>query len=107
MVGAIFDKAYIIAIPNNLLQGLQSISIGPGDGASVEFTSRGPEATWLSITPFAMPRKGRCNLRGEVATNPVHNREKGEAIMSVRQVAGSVGTNLRPTTASSTNSIND
>lgn len=38
VVIAIFDKAYIIAIPNNLLQGLQSISIGSGDGASVEFT---------------------------------------------------------------------
>lgn len=42
VVGAIFDKAYINANPNNLLQGLQSITIGPGDGAMVEFTVEEP-----------------------------------------------------------------
>jgi nitrite reductase (NO-forming) len=42
VVGAIFDKAYVNANPNNLLQGLQSISIGPGDGACVEFTVEEP-----------------------------------------------------------------
>lgn len=41
VVGAIFDKAYINANPFNELHGLQGITIGPGDGASVEFT---PEA---------------------------------------------------------------
>ena len=38
VVGTIFDKAYVNANPNNLMQGLQSITIGPGDGAMVEFT---------------------------------------------------------------------
>ena len=38
VVGAIFDKAYVNAHPFNELRGLQSISIGPGDGACVEFT---------------------------------------------------------------------
>ena len=42
VVGAIFDKAYVNANPNNLLQGLQSITIGPGDGACVEFTLEEP-----------------------------------------------------------------
>ncbi len=38
VVGAIFDRAYVNAHPRNELFGLQSISIGPGDGACVEFT---------------------------------------------------------------------
>ena len=42
VVGAIFDRAYVNANPNNLLQGLQSITIGPGDGACVEFTLEEP-----------------------------------------------------------------
>jgi nitrite reductase (NO-forming) len=42
VVGAIFDKAYINAHPRNELHGLQSITIGPGDGASVEFTVEEP-----------------------------------------------------------------
>jgi nitrite reductase (NO-forming) len=42
VVGAIFDRAYVGANPNNLLHGIQSISIGPGDGASVEFTIEEP-----------------------------------------------------------------
>jgi nitrite reductase (NO-forming) len=42
VVGGIFDKAYVNANPKNLLQGLQSISIGPGDGACVELTLEEP-----------------------------------------------------------------
>lgn len=42
VVGAIFDRAYINAHPKNELVGLQSITIGPGDGASVEFTLEEP-----------------------------------------------------------------
>lgn len=42
VVGAIFDKAYVNAHPFNELRGLQSISIGPGDGACVEFTLEEP-----------------------------------------------------------------
>jgi len=38
VVGAIFDRVYVNANPKNVLYGLQSISIGPGDGACVEFT---------------------------------------------------------------------
>lgn len=38
VVGAIFDRAYVNANPKNVLHGLQSISIGPGDGTCVELT---------------------------------------------------------------------
>lgn len=38
VVGTIFDRAYINASPKNELFDLQSITIGPGDGACVEFT---------------------------------------------------------------------
>lgn len=38
VVGAIFDAGYLNANPQNKLTGLQSISIGPGDGACVELT---------------------------------------------------------------------
>lgn len=37
VVGTIFDAAYLNAQPQNKMIGLQSISIGPGDGACVEF----------------------------------------------------------------------
>jgi nitrite reductase (NO-forming) len=42
VVGAIFDNAYVNANPANHLQGLQGITIGPGDGACVEFTLEEP-----------------------------------------------------------------
>lgn len=42
VVGAIFDRAYVNAHPKNELVGLQSISVGPGDGACVEFTVEEP-----------------------------------------------------------------
>ena len=42
VVGAIFDHAYVNANPANHLQGLQGITIGPGDGACVEFTLEEP-----------------------------------------------------------------
>ena len=42
VVGAIFDHGYPNANPKNALEGLQSISIGPGDGAAVEFTVTEP-----------------------------------------------------------------
>jgi nitrite reductase (NO-forming) len=38
VVGAVFDRGYVNANPNNELIGLQSIAVGPGDGACVEFT---------------------------------------------------------------------
>ena len=38
VVGAIFDKGFVNANPNNAYEGLQSMMIGPGDGACVEFT---------------------------------------------------------------------
>ncbi len=37
IVGAIFQAAYLNANPNNKLEGLQTISVGPGDGVAVEF----------------------------------------------------------------------
>jgi nitrite reductase (NO-forming) len=37
VVGAIFQAAYVNANPNNKLEGLQTISVGPGDGVAVEF----------------------------------------------------------------------
>jgi len=42
VVGGIFDAAYVNANPANKLVGLQSISIGPGDGACVELTLTKP-----------------------------------------------------------------
>lgn len=42
VVGAIFDTGYVNANPENKLTGLQSISIGPGDGACVELTIKEP-----------------------------------------------------------------
>lgn len=42
VVGGIFDRAYVNANPNNELVGLQSINIGPGDGACVELTLEEP-----------------------------------------------------------------
>jgi nitrite reductase (NO-forming) len=38
VVGTVFDRAYVNGSPKNLLFDLQSITIGPGDGACVEFT---------------------------------------------------------------------
>jgi len=38
VVGTIFDAVYVNGNPANKLVGLQSVSIGPGDGAVVEFT---------------------------------------------------------------------
>jgi nitrite reductase (NO-forming) len=42
VVGGIFDTGYVNANPANKLVGLQSISIGPGDGACVELTLKEP-----------------------------------------------------------------
>jgi nitrite reductase (NO-forming) len=38
VVGTIFDAVYVNGNPANKLVGLQSVTIGPGDGAVVEFT---------------------------------------------------------------------
>ena len=42
VVGAIFDSAYLNANPANKLTGLQSMTIGPGDGACFELTFKEP-----------------------------------------------------------------
>jgi len=42
VVGAIFDAVYVNANPANKLVGLQSHSIGPGDGACFELTLKEP-----------------------------------------------------------------
>lgn len=42
VVGAIFDAVYVNANPANKLVGLQSHSVGPGDGACFELTLREP-----------------------------------------------------------------
>jgi nitrite reductase (NO-forming) len=42
VVGAIFDSVYLNANPKNQFVGMQSVSIGPGDGACVEFTIEEP-----------------------------------------------------------------
>lgn len=44
VVGTVFDRAYINANPKNELFDLQSITIGPGDSACVEFTLDEPGA---------------------------------------------------------------
>jgi nitrite reductase (NO-forming) len=48
VVGAIFSKAYVNANPKNVLEGLQTISIGPGDGACVELTFDEP-GTYIAV----------------------------------------------------------
>jgi nitrite reductase (NO-forming) len=48
VVGAIFSKAYLNANPKNVLEGLQGLSIGPGDGACVEFTLDEP-GTYIAV----------------------------------------------------------
>jgi nitrite reductase (NO-forming) len=42
VVGTIFDKVYYNGNPKNVMYGMQSMSIGPGDGAVVEFTVEEP-----------------------------------------------------------------
>jgi len=42
VVGTILDRAYVNGNPKNELVGLQSITIGPGDGAVVEFSCPEP-----------------------------------------------------------------
>lgn len=44
VVGTVFDRAYLNANPRNQLFDLQSITIGPGDSACVEFTLDEPGA---------------------------------------------------------------
>jgi nitrite reductase (NO-forming) len=48
VVGAIFSKAYVNANPKNVMEGLQTISIGPGDGACVELTFDEP-GTYIAV----------------------------------------------------------
>lgn len=48
VVGTVFDRAYINASPKNELFDLQSISVGPGDGACVEFTVEEP-GTYVAV----------------------------------------------------------
>ena len=48
IVGAIFSKAYLNANPKNVMEGLQGISIGPGDGACVELTFDEP-GTYIAV----------------------------------------------------------
>ncbi len=38
MVGAIFDKVYLNANPKNVMHGMQTVSVEPGDGVCVELT---------------------------------------------------------------------
>ena len=44
VVGTVFDRAYVNASPKNELFDLQSITVGPGDSACVEFTLDEPGA---------------------------------------------------------------
>jgi nitrite reductase (NO-forming) len=38
VIGTIFDEAYVGGNPSNVLHGLQTIAVAPGDGAVVQFT---------------------------------------------------------------------
>jgi nitrite reductase (NO-forming) len=42
VVGTIFDRVYVNGNPKNVQYGLQSVTIGPGDGAVVEFQVEQP-----------------------------------------------------------------
>lgn len=48
VVGTVFDAVYVNGHPANTLVGLQSVTIGPGDGAAVEFTLDEP-GTYLFV----------------------------------------------------------
>ena len=48
VVGAIFDRVCVNGNPKNQLFGLQSVTIGPGDGACVEFTVEEP-GTYVAV----------------------------------------------------------
>lgn len=48
VVGAIFDKVYMNANPQNVMHGMQGVSIGPGDGACVELTFDTP-GTYIAV----------------------------------------------------------
>ena len=48
VVGAVFDRVCVNANPKNQLFGLQSVSVGPGDGACVEFTVEEP-GTYIAV----------------------------------------------------------
>ncbi|MGH7737234.1 MAG: multicopper oxidase domain-containing protein [Candidatus Tyrphobacter sp.] len=57
VVGAIFDIAYVDGNPANVLHGIQTMTIGPGDGAMVEFTVHQP-----SRYPFVTHSFGDADL---------------------------------------------
>lgn len=40
VIGTILDRAYVGGNPDNLLHGLQTMAVAPGDGAVVEFMVR-------------------------------------------------------------------
>jgi nitrite reductase (NO-forming) len=48
VVGAIFDRVYLNANPKNEMVGMQGVSVGPGDGACVEFTLDEP-GTYVAV----------------------------------------------------------
>ncbi len=48
IVGAIFSHAYMNANPKNVFEGMQGISIGPGDGVCVETTFAAP-GTYIAV----------------------------------------------------------
>jgi len=48
VVGAIFSHAYMNANPKNALEGMQGISVGPGDGVCVETTFAEP-GTYVAV----------------------------------------------------------
>ena len=76
VVGAIFDKAYINANPKNELHGLQSITIGPGDGACVEFTVEEPGHYLPSITPSDTPPMARRRLDQDLVPSKRGKQER-------------------------------
>lgn len=61
MVGAIFDKVYLNANPKNVMHGMQTVLVEPGDGFCVELTFDEPGPYGRSITPSVMRRTARSH----------------------------------------------
>jgi nitrite reductase (NO-forming) len=62
VVGTVFDAVYVNGNPSNKLVGLQSISIGPGDGAVVEFTLDEPGSYPFVNHAFGHAAQGAVGL---------------------------------------------
>lgn len=62
VVGTIFDAVYVNGNPANKLIGMQSVTIGPGDGAVVEFTLDEPGEYPFVNHAFGLAARGAVGI---------------------------------------------